>query len=130
MSTVEHPQRGKFWRLLDTKELKIFTETPEQYGCSGFDPKNPAAPNIKELAKCNKVKDKKCIRCCSSAKGILVWELSKPGAQVLTIDMAQLNEDEFETVEGLPDIYVVGAAAVRAGKLITLEEAKGIASES
>ena len=126
--SAENPQNRNFWRILGKKEVDIFNNTPEKYGLPKPNFDNTNKPNISELLTCQKVKEQPCVRCRPCMEDLLMWE--SPGAMVLTIPVQLLAESEWETVPGKPDIYLVGAAAIREGRLLTVQQAKVLASAS
>jgi hypothetical protein len=111
--TADSPEDGCFWRVLEPAELEIFRNSPGTYGLEkfSFDNRN----GMKELLACTRVKDRRCVRMQVSRSKVSPW--ARRGGAYLLVAKDQLGENEWEVVAGKPDVYVVGAAAVRAGRL-------------
>ena len=128
---VRDLEEGCFWRVLEPPEIEIFNSAkagdPSSYGITKFTLDNH--DGMKELLGCSRVRDQACVRMQVSKAQVSMW--ASRGGAYLRVPVAALTENEWETVQNLPDIYVVGAAAVRHGMLtpVDLEEEEEINAE-
>jgi hypothetical protein len=83
----------------------MFAQEPAQFG-----------KILAEMTDDKILNDRRCIRCQPSREGVSPWV--SIGGALLAIPKGCLKTDEWKTVNGKPDVYVLGEAAVRCGKVL------------
>lgn len=117
--TIDAPENGCFYRVIDQRELDILLNRPKDYGL--FGPTIGEPYSIPELALATTVKGQRCQKFRPCRRDVMTWARGR--AALLIVEKSALQPNEYEAVDQCfrtDDILIVGAAVVRTRRVETI----------